>query len=93
MVDDQANRDLPDEATLTLTVYAPIAIEPRTFTWERQTTVAQAAREVAQTFGYEEGTPSLQRDDGTLLDGESRLASAKLQDGDVLELVDVGGGV
>jgi hypothetical protein len=93
MVDDQGTQGLPDEATLTLTVHAPIATEPRTFTWKRNTMVAEAAREVAQAFGYEGGTPSLQHEDGSVLDGDSRLATAKLKDGDVLELVDVGGGV
>lgn len=93
MSNDQQVRQLPDQATLTVTVYAPIATEPREFTWKRNITVQAAAREVADAFGYEGGNPSLQTDDGTVLDGSTRLAATKLRDGDVLELVDVGGGV
>lgn len=85
--------DPPDGATLTLTVHAPIATEAKEFTWHRSTTVGAAADEAASSFGYEGGTPSLQLEDGTVLERSKPLASAQLRDGDVVEIVDVGGGV
>ncbi len=83
----------PDGATLTLTVYSPTDTEPKEFTWYRKTTVGEAADEAAASFGYEGGTPSLQIEDGTVLDRDKPLVSALLKDGDVVEIVDVGGGV
>lgn len=80
-------------ATLTLSVYAPIAVDPKTFTWHRSTRAGEAAAEAAAAFGYEAGTPTLQARDGQVLDRDRPLAAANLRDGDELELVDVGGGV
>lgn len=83
----------PDAATLELTVYSAVAVEPKTFSWPRSVTVEQAAGEAATAFGYTGGTPTFQTEDGTVLDPSARLASARLKDGDTLEIVDVGGGV
>lgn len=90
----QAQRPAPpDPATLEIVVYSALSVEPKTFSWARQTTVGQAADEAAAAFRYEGGTPTLQTEDGTVLDRGTRLAATRLRDGDTVELVDVGGGV
>lgn len=83
----------PDAATLELIVYSAVAVDPRTFSWPRSITVEEAAAEAAAAFGYTGGTPTFQTEDGTVLDRGARLATARLKDGDTLEIVDVGGGV
>jgi len=79
--------------TVTVTVFAPRQIEPRTFSWPQTTRVGDAAAEAARDFGYEPGTPSFQNADGEVLDRDKPLVAAGVRDGDELELVDVGGGV
>jgi hypothetical protein len=79
--------------TVTVTVFAPRATEPRTYTWPKTMKVGEAATEAARDFGYQPGTPSLQNADGEVLDRDKPLVAAGVRDGDELELVDVGGGV
>lgn len=86
-------QDMPDGASLTLTVYSPTDTKPKEFTWHRKTRVGEAADEAAASFGYANGTPSFQLEDGTVAERDRTLTSAHLKDGDVVEIVDVGGGV
>lgn len=83
----------PDQSTLTVEVFAANAIDPKTFTWARSLSVADAAREAAEHFGIQGGSPSLENEDDQLLDGDKPLVAVGVRDGARLELVDVGGGV
>lgn len=89
----ESKKDFPDEATLTVTVYAPRSVEPKEFTWKRSLLVGDAAKEAASAFGYGEGTPSLENEDNNVLDRSKPLVAEDVRDGDALELTDVGGGV
>jgi hypothetical protein len=78
---------------LDVTVFAPRSTEPKTFKWDKHLTVGQAAQEAAIGFGYAPGgTPSLAKGE-EVLDRTKQLVAEHVHDGDVLELVDVGGGV
>lgn len=77
---------------VTVTVRAPRALEPKEFTWAKTTKVGEAAKEAAAAFGYAAGTPTFQKDD-EILDRNRPLVAEKVGDGDVLDLVDAGGGV
>jgi len=79
--------------TLTVTVRSPREPDPRSFTWKKTTKVGDAADEAAQSFGYAPGTPSFRNQDGEVLDRNKPLVAEKVEDGDELELVDIGGGV
>jgi hypothetical protein len=79
--------------TVTVTVFAPRATDPRTFTWPQTMKVGEAAAQAADAFGYRPGTPSFQDAAGEVLDRDKPLVAAGVRDGDELELVDVGGGV
>ena len=84
------------DQSLTLLVYAPREVDPRTFTWPKTLKVAEAARLAAAAFGYSgESTPKLQRDDesGEVLDPQKPLVAERLKDGDALTLIADGGGV
>jgi len=83
----------PGPKTITVTVFAPRATEPRVYTWPKTLRVGEAATQAARDFGYEPGTPSFQNTDGEVLDRDKPLVAAGVRDGDKLELVDVGGGV
>lgn len=78
---------------LTVTVFAPRSPDPMSFTFRRNDTVGEAARQAADAFGYQGGNPSLATDEQVVLDRAKTLAGAHVRDGDVLHLVDVGGGV
>jgi hypothetical protein len=54
--------------------------------------VGEAAAEAAAAFGYSGGQPTLAKA-GTPLDRSKQLVAAHIRDGDVLELIDAGGGV
>jgi hypothetical protein len=80
---------------LTLSVHAPRAPEPRTFTWAKTMKVGDAARTAATAFGYTGGNPGLLLL-GTAprpLDSNKTLVAEHLNDGDELEITDTGGGV
>ncbi|MFC0028007.1 hypothetical protein ACFFMM_00515 [Micromonospora chaiyaphumensis] len=83
----------PGGPLITVTVFAPRSPEPKTFQFRRNDTVGEAARQVADAFGYQAGNPSLATDDQVVLDRDKTLAGAQVRDGDQLHLVDVGGGV
>lgn len=77
---------------LTVTVHAPRSVDAKTFTWKKTTKVGEAATEAADAFGYAEGTPTFQKGE-EILDRNKPLVAEGVVDGDVLELVDFGGGV
>lgn len=77
---------------ITVTVRAPRALEPKEFTWAKTMKVGEAAKEAAEAFGYAAGTPTFQKGDD-ILDRNKPLVAEKVEDGDVLDLVDAGGGV
>jgi len=77
---------------ITVSVRAPRALEPKEFTWTKTTKVGEAAKEAADAFGYAAGTPTFQKGDD-ILDRKKPLVAEKVEDGDVLDLVDAGGGV
>ena len=85
--------NLPDGATLTVEVCAPRSIDPKEFTWPKNTLVSTAADEAAEAFGYEDGTPTFQNEDDEVLDRSKNLVSQGVRDGAKLEIVDSGGGV
>lgn len=77
---------------ITVSVRAPRALEPKEFTWGKTVKVGEAAKEAAEVFGYSAGTPTFQKGED-ILDRNKPLVAEKLGDGDVLDLVDAGGGV
>ena len=92
-VEVEEKKPHPGGPYVTVTVYAPRSPEPKTLQFRRNDTVADAARQAADAFGYQGGNPSLATDDQVVLDRNKTLAGAHVRDGDVLHLVDVGGGV
>lgn len=79
--------------TVTVTVRSPREPDPKSFTWRKTTKVCEAADEAAREFGYAPGTPSFRNQNGEVLDRDKPLVAEKVEDGDELELVDIGGGV
>jgi hypothetical protein len=76
-----------------LIVFAPrFPDKPKKFVWELTTLIGAAADEAADKFGYPQGTVSFAKG-GIALRRELSLGDAGLNDGDEVELVDVGGGV
>jgi hypothetical protein len=85
--------DKPDKQDLDVKVFAPRdPSDIRDFTFNKHTTVGEAAGEAAPQFGYEGGQPTFAKD-GTALDRDKQLVAAHVRDGDLLEIVDAGGGV
>lgn len=83
----------PDKQELDVKVYTPRdTTDQRPFEWSKHLDVGTAAAEAATAFGYQPGTPTLAKD-GHALDRSKQLVAAGVRDGDVLELVDAGGGV
>jgi hypothetical protein len=74
-------------------VAAPRSPEKKTFTWQKNMRVGDAAKEAATSFGYDGGSPSLENANDEVLDNQKPLVAAGVRDGDCLELVDSGGGV
>jgi hypothetical protein len=64
----------------------------RELSWSKHLTVGEAAADAAAAFGYSGGQPTLAKD-GTPLDRNKQLVAEHIKDGDVLELIDAGGGV
>jgi len=74
-------------------VYAPSQPDPKTFKFQADELVGVAAKAAAAAFGYADGNPSFQREDGKVLDRTITLKAADVRIGEKLELVDAGGGV
>jgi hypothetical protein len=80
---------------LNVIVHAPRSPDPKTFVWDINMKVADAAKEAAEAFGYVGGNPGLQTfgDGGEVLDPNKTLVAEKVKDGSELELTDRSGGV
>lgn len=74
-------------------VFAPRDPEERVFVFERSTTVGEAAKSVAEAFGYAPGNHTFQTRNDEVLDRSLTLKAAHVHNQQLLELVDVGGGV
>src|SRR5579862_3812114 len=79
--------------TITVLVFVPSQVEPRSFTWPKTLRVGEAARQVAEAFGLTVENPTLQNAQGEALDRDKPLVAAGVRDGDRLDLIDAGGGV
>lgn len=78
--------------TVTVKVFAPSSVAPKTFTWPQTKKVGEAASEAAAAFGVSPEAPTFQKGD-EVLDRNKPLVAAGVRDGDTLELVSAGGGV
>jgi hypothetical protein len=78
---------------LELRVFAPRDPEERVFVFNGSDNVGKAAAEVAAAFGYAEGNHTFETRTDDVLDRSQTLACAGVRTGDLLELIDVGGGV
>jgi hypothetical protein len=82
-----------DKQQLDVLVFSPRdPADRRPFSWSKHLTVGEAAAEAAAAFGYSGGQPTLAKD-GTPLDRSKQLVAEQIKDGDLLEIVDAGGGV
>jgi hypothetical protein len=77
---------------LTVVVFAPSVVEPRTFDWAQTLKVGTAATEAATAFGIDTEAPTFEKGT-TVLDRDKPLVAAGIRNGDELELVSAGGGV
>lgn len=78
---------------LELRVFAPRDPEERRFVFDTSIQVGAAAEQVAHEFGYARGNHTFQTSTDDVLDRTLPLGAAHLRDHQLLELVDVGGGV
>ena len=75
-------------------VYAPKDVEPKHFTFATTELVGDAAKVAAAAFGVQSNNPSFQSvKTKAVFDRSQTLAQAGVDNGDKLELVDIGGGV
>jgi hypothetical protein len=82
-----------EKRTFEVLVYAPRnPSDRRPYSFDKHLTVGEAAKQVAPDFGYVGGQPKFAHD-GRPLDRNKQLVAEHIHDGDVLELVDGGGGV
>lgn len=82
----------PAVREITVQVFAPSHVEPKTFTWRITKKVGAAAAEAAAAFGVDVESPTFQKGD-EVLEREKTLQGAHVKDHDQLELVSAGGGV
>lgn len=80
-------------STLEVTVLSPRHPDPVAFSFPNGMKVGEAAQIVAERFGYAPGTPTFKNAAGEVMDRDRPLRGEHVRDGDVLEFVDVGGGV
>ncbi|OBK22993.1 hypothetical protein [Mycobacterium asiaticum] len=78
---------------LELRVFAPRDPQERTFVFDAATVVGDAALKVATAFGYAKGNHTFQNRHDEVLDRKATLAHAHVDNGELLELIDIGGGV
>ena len=90
---DDTSHGQPEQATFTLKVFAGNEVDAKSFTWAKSLKVSDAAKEAADAFGIQGGSPSLENEDDEVLDGDKPLVAVGVRDGACLELVDIGGGV
>lgn len=91
--EDQRHDSHRHEHWLELKVFAPRDPQERTFVFDASTEVGVAAAKVAQDFGYATGNHTFQTAKDDVLERGQSLAAAHVHTGELLELVDVGGGV
>ena len=85
--------DDKDGHWLELRVFAPRDPEERVFVFDSSTRVGEAAERVAHEFGYAAGNFTFETSNDDVLDRNLTLARAHVHNRQLLELVDVGGGV
>lgn len=90
---DEGNDHHRHHDWLELRVFAPRDPEERTFVFDSTTVVGDAAHEVATAFGYAAGNHTFQNRNDDVLERTATLAHARVHNGELLELIDVGGGV
>lgn len=78
---------------LELRIFAPRDPEERVFVFDSSIRVGEAAEKVAHEFDYAAGNFTFQTSNDDVLDRNLPLARAHVHNRQLLELVDVGGGV
>ena len=78
--------------TITVTVFVPGETESGSFEFDKHSHVGEAARLAATAFGFSGGDPTLAKGK-VVLDRHKQLVAEGVRDGDILELIDTGGGV
>ena len=79
--------------TVEVSVLGPTDPEARPFSFKKNELVGDAAKTAAEALGYRAQSPTFQDASKHVLDRMKNLAASGVKDGDVLELVDAGGGV
>lgn len=82
-----------DPPTITVKVFAPNSTEPTEFTFPKTEKVGDAADTAAEQLGFQGQLVTFQNKDDRVLDRDKPLVAEHVEDGDELELVDIGGGV
>ncbi len=90
---EQNHRHQPDGHWLELRIFAPREPEEHTFVFESTQHVGLAAEQVAKDFGYAPGNHTFQTREDDVLERGLTLEAAHVHNHQLLELVDVGGGV
>lgn len=93
MVEKNNPKSDKDDGELTLEIYSPREPESKKFHWSKLITVGEAADQAAKAFNYEAGNPTFVDKAGHVFDRDKTLLETGIQDFDVLELTDKGGGV
>lgn len=78
---------------ITVKVFSPNSTEPTDFTFPKTQKVGEAADRAAGELGFHGQIVTFQNKDDRVLDREKPLVAEKVENGDELELVDIGGGV
>lgn len=89
----EQGRQEPEKQDVAVEIFPPRDPEDeREFTFDKHTTVGNAAQEAASAFGYPAGDYTLAKGRDSL-DRNKQLVAAGVREGDVLALVNAGGGV
>ena len=83
---------VPDKQTVHVTVSAPGETRTLEMSFDKHTSVGEAAKAAAEKFGFAPSEPTLAKG-REVLDRTKQLVAAGVRDGDALELIDAGGGV
>jgi hypothetical protein len=79
--------------TITVKVFQPNSTEPTEFTFSKTDKVGDAAGTAAQQLGFQGQLVTFQDKNDRVLDRDKPLVAEHVEEGDELELVDIGGGV
>ena len=85
--------EVGERRNIVLLVFSPRHPDAKPFRFPVEETVGAAATAAAKSFGYEAGTPTFKRENGSVLDRNLTLEAAGLHQREHVELVDAGGGV